>query len=221
MLGPVDGKRALALLNAVGRDPSPTAVRAFDEFFYPIVLRYVLKRHRFIGLEIARRTGAGGVSAAPMLADHQVEEAAHTTALIALRRARASARRFDPEAGDPVAWVVGAAAFAYVEVAKAMRREREDLAPGADVAPERATPSEDQPADILERQDLLDDLFLVLGDEERAVVILVLRYSYSYAEAAEVLLGDPAATKRIDYLLQSARRKLAPRWAALHDTDGR
>ena len=76
-----DERRALALLNAVAREPSPTAVRAFDEFFYPLIVAYIRKRHRAIGSERA-----------PSVERHQLDEAAHMTALIGLRRARASAR---------------------------------------------------------------------------------------------------------------------------------
>jgi DNA-directed RNA polymerase specialized sigma24 family protein len=216
---PGDSQRALALLNAVAREPSPTAVRVFDEFFYPLVVAYVRKRHRMLGLEVAARSGNGG-SAAPLLSRHQIDEAAHVTALTALRRARASARRFDPERGSPVAWVLRAAGFAYVEVAKAMAQDERRLMTQAEADAEAdigqpAPAAMSDPAEAVAGQDLIDQVFLVLADDERAVAILRLRYDSTYAEIAEALFGDASATKRVDHLLYSARRKLATRWTEL------
>lgn len=217
--GNLDSKRALALLNAVGREPTPTAVHAFDEFYYPLVVSFVRKRHRAIGLEVAAKTGATG-SAAPLLSLRHVEEAAHVTALVALRRARASARGFDPALGSPTSWVLRAASFAYVEVAKRLARDDERLGdPDTEAEAQPAPPDISDPAVLVEQHAQLDDLFLVLGDDERRVVVLVLRYSYSYAEVAAVLFGDATATKRVDRLLQSARKKLAIRWAEMKHQD--
>jgi DNA-directed RNA polymerase specialized sigma24 family protein len=218
---PTHSQRALAVLNAVAREPTPTAVHVFDEFFYPLVVAYVRKRHRKIGLEVAGKSGSGG-SAAPLLSRHQLDEAAHVTALTALRRARASAGRFDAERGSPVAWVLRSAAFAYVEVAKQMAQNESRLMTSAEADTDArvgrsASASTSDPAQVVASQDLIDQVFLVLADDERAVAVLRLRYDYTYTEIAEALFGDADATKRVDHLLHSARRKLADRWIELND----
>lgn len=220
-LGYIDSKRALALINAVGREPTPTAVRAFDEFFYPVVLQHVRKRHHHIGVEMGAKLGVGG-SAAPRLTTEQADEAAHITAIVALRRARASARQFDPALGTAVGWVLRAANFAYLEVARQLARDHAELVDGQEPPPEPvAPPATTDPAEIFQRQATLDHLFLVLGDDERRVVTLVLRYKYTYAQTAEIMFGDSNATKRIDHLLQAARSKLALRWKSMQPDDDR
>lgn len=210
----MQSKQALSLLLAVGRDSTPTAAKAFDEFYYPFIREYVLERHSLIGFDVAKWAGASG-SAAPDLAPEQLDEASHRATVTALRRARASAVRFDPALGTAIAWVRRAAAYAYVEVAKELAAERAGLARESEV-PDQVPAAGEDVAETLSRQQLLDDLFLVLSDDERRVVALVLRHGYTYKEAAHTLLGSPDETKKVDRLLQSARQKLAARWAQLH-----
>lgn len=210
-------KQALALMNAVARDSTTAAVQAFDEFFYPLVIDYIVERHGSIGFDVAAWMGASG-SAAPELDEHQIEEAQQRAALIALRRARASAARFDPAQGSPVGWVLRAAAYAYVEVAKQLARDQDELAASPEALETVASPAEDL-ADTLARQQLVDDLLLVLSDDERRVVALVLKHEYTYKQAAQRLFGSTDEAKRVDHLLQSARKKMAPRWAQLQGDD--
>lgn len=218
-LSDLDSRRALALLNAVAREPSRTAVLAFDEFFYPLIFAYVAKRHHTIGIEMGAKLSVGG-SAAPHVPSTQVDEAAHVTALVALRRARASASQFDATLGSPIGWVLRAAGYAYLEVARQLAQDQGELL--EDDEQDRPAPTAlTDPAEILARQSEIDDLFLPLSDDERRVVNLVLRYKYTYAQAAEIVFGDAKATKRVDHLLQSARTKLARRWASTHQDDDR
>lgn len=210
-------KHALALMNAVARDSTAAAVQAFDEFFYPLVVNYIAEQHDTIGFEVASWMGASG-SACPKLDSHQVEEAQQRVALISLRRARASATRFDPAQGSPVAWVLRAAAYAYVEVAKQLARDQDELAVSQEAMETVAAPAEDL-AETLGRQQMVDDLFLVLSDDERRVVALVLRHGYTYKQAARWLFGSVDEAKRVDHLLQSARKKMASRWTQLQGDD--
>jgi DNA-directed RNA polymerase specialized sigma24 family protein len=213
----MQSKQALSLLLAVGRDSTPTAANAFDQFFYPFISEYVLERHSLIGIDVAKWSCASG-SAAPELAPEQLDEAAHRATLTGLRRARASAARFDPALGTAIAWVRRAAAYAYVEVAKELAAERAGLVREPEVLEQMPAGSEDI-AETLARQQLLDDLFLVLSDDERRVVALVLKHGYTYKEAAHTLFGSAGQAKKVDRLLQSARQKLAPRWAELRGTN--
>lgn len=211
---PVDDQQALALLNAVANAPTPTAVRAFDAYFYDLVRDYIRRRHRFLGSQVAAATGATNNPAPPLSAD-RLEEAVHITATIALSRARASAGRFDPAKGRAVMWVYRAAIYAYVEVAQTFAEEQSELLTDAEARAVQARPSGrplDDPAELVASQDLVDDLFLALTDDERAAFILRTEYGFSYAEIAEVMLGTAGQTKRVDYLLQRARAKLIARY---------
>lgn len=122
-------ERAAALLRRQSEGDQALASE-FDALLYPVVLGYVKQRNRSLGETIARRTG--GVNPAPIVEAQDLDEVAHETTLLALRRARASAGRFDATLGSAVSWVLRAAAFAYLEVARKYARDRR-LAPLPDV----------------------------------------------------------------------------------------
>jgi DNA-directed RNA polymerase specialized sigma24 family protein len=202
-----------ALFAAVVRDPNGPSGKAFDNFFYDLVLRYVKKRHRLLGQEAGRLTGAGG-NLAPALPPDRIDEAAHMTAVIALRRAKKTARSFDPAAGSAEAWILRSAALAYVEVAQdltdfkrrltAVPTEEGQLTAAADAAREAC-----DVAELIARRQLISDAFAALPDDERRALILTRTYGYSYSAAADLMFGEPGETKKIDLLLQAAARKLA------------
>ena len=52
--------------------------------------------------------------------EEEVDEVAHDATATALRRVRQNAWKFDASKGRPTQWVIGAAEFAYIEVAKAV-----------------------------------------------------------------------------------------------------
>lgn len=220
--GGSDDQRALALLNAVAKAPTPTAVRAFDAYFYGLVCNYIRRRHRFLGDQVAASRSTMS-NPAPPLSPERLDEAVHMTATIALSRARASAGRFDPAQGRALMWVYRAAIYAYVEVAQTFAKEQRELLTEAEVQAAEVRTSEshrDDPAAIVASQDFVDDLFLVLTDEERRAFVLRTEYGYSYAEIAVVMLGTAAQTKRVDYLLQRACEKLRARYVEFHEGVG-
>ncbi len=85
---------------------------------------------------------------------------------------------------------------------KALPTDDEQLAQHADL---RGAP--DHSLEVATKVTLLDDLAR-LTEEERAAVQLVLRFGYTYSEAAEILFHDRTKNKKVDHLLQNARTKL-------------
>jgi DNA-directed RNA polymerase specialized sigma24 family protein len=65
-----------------------------------------------------------------------------------------------------------------------------------------------------EEQDLLTRALAELTDDERYVIVAQAHYGLTYAEIALYRWKDETATKRVDRLLQSAKRKLAEVQAA-------
>lgn len=219
---PIDDQRALALLNAVAVDSTPTAVEAFDDFFYEHIIAYIRRRHRSLGAEVARRKGLPANPAPPVDRD-RLEEACHIAANITLDRARARAATFDPSRGRVATWIYAAAAFAYVEVAKQFFKEQSELLTDVEARAAQDRPSTsplDDPAAFVASQDYIDNLFLALTDDERMAFALHTSDGYTYAEIAEQILGSADQTKRVDYLLQQARIKLRARYAELQGNDG-
>ncbi len=202
---------SLALLNAVAREPTPTAMRAFDEFFYERVKRHIHRYHRSMGGIFA--TAQMDLRSAPPLRADQVDEAAHVTALRALRRARASASQFDPEKGSAEGWVLRSASFAFVEVAKEMaginRVGRMEIMESSELEKhlDESTTGRDPAQQVIDQEEIVL-MFAELSDDERRAALLCWRFEFSYAGAAEVMFNDPGRIKRIDKLLQQARVKL-------------
>jgi DNA-directed RNA polymerase specialized sigma24 family protein len=143
---------------------------------------------------------------------------AHEATTIALRRVRQHASRFDPDRGTPTMWVIGAAEYAWIDVAKtivaARRSEQlvftapEDLLDVADPNPS----TEEHVLRQLHDADALADAASCLTIKEFAAIRLVVTTGYSYAETAQLLFGDPTMTKQVDGLLTRAKAKLAKAW---------
>ena len=144
-----------------------------------------------------------------------VAEVAHEATLITLRRVRENASKFDPRRGTATGWVIGAAEFAWVEVAKTIMTARqadgipiEDLLSLADPGPS----TEEHVLGHLEDEEALADAAGHLDDDEWTTLRLVVTAGYSYKEAAMMLFGDETMTKRVDRLLQDGKPKLAEAW---------
>lgn len=216
--------RASALLMAVARDPDGDAVRAFDALLYPEVLHYVRRRNRQLAQETLRLTGTGDMGV-PLVGVAELDEVAHDVTVLALQRARAAARRFNPNRGDALDWVLRAAGFAYLDVVRTRMDARRQLRvdPVEDEALEQVvdqSPAEDI-ADQVARRLLLDACLQQLSPDQRAAVLLCDRFGFTHAGTAEVMYGDRRQVKRVGYLLTEGRRKLAACWkAAIREGQG-
>src|SRR5436309_2493642 len=97
-------RRGGLLLEAIARAPANrTLSTEFNTLFYPVVLRYVKRRHGSLRASVAALTRNS--AAVPELDRQDIEEAAHATAWLALEGARAGAHRFEASRGTAVAWV--------------------------------------------------------------------------------------------------------------------
>lgn len=108
-----------ALLAELADDPDSDCWRQFDALFYPAVWRYLRTSHHQLSARVARYLKIDG-AVAPDVLPTEVDEVAHEATKVALRRVRQNAERFDPNRGTPAMWVIGAAEFAYVELAKSI-----------------------------------------------------------------------------------------------------
>lgn len=196
------------LLLALAEESTPQLVKEFDNCFYPIVKRYVLKRRLTLN-QMARGVSLPNVH----LEGERLEETAHQTAVIACARARAAAAEFDPARGSAEAWVLRNAAYAYREVAANLADSRRRLraAPTDDAALQDEIDSRHEApdtADVVVARERLHSLFELLDETERNVVILCRRDGYTYAQAAEILFGDASKTSRVGRVLRLALFKL-------------
>lgn len=206
-----------ALLAELAENTDSERWRDFDALFYPVVWRHLRSQHRELGARVARYLNVEG-PVAPEVLPSEVDEVAHEATTVALRRVRRNFLRFDPKRGTPLMWVIGAAEFAWVEVAKsivaARRSDRlrfvapEDLVNVVDANPT----TEEHVLGHLADAEALNDAADHLSEKEFAAIRLVATLGYSYAEAAEALFGDPGMRKQIDGLLSRAKRKLAAAW---------
>jgi DNA-directed RNA polymerase specialized sigma24 family protein len=210
-------RRGAQLLARLAVEPDGDCPRQFDALYYELVWRYLRTNDKKLAARVARYLKADGV-VAPEVLDEEVAEVAHDATLIALRRVRQGAARFDPARGTATGWVIGAAEFAWVEVAKTIVSARrsgqhlfvapEDLLAVADPNPT----TEEHVLRHLEDAEALADAARHLNENEWAAVRLVVTAGYSYAEAAQVIFGDETKTKQVGGLLERGKAKLAEAW---------
>jgi RNA polymerase sigma factor (sigma-70 family) len=122
--------------------------------------------------------------------------------------------------------VVGAAALSWVDVVRrtyGTRRQLHEVLIGDEelalVAPPE--PVEQGPEQRAEQLAALDGALSALAPQERFVVLAKYQYGLSYREIARRLFDTPEGEKRVDRILQRARKKLAnaeARWRAMDDT---
>lgn len=210
-------RRGRALLAELAADPDSDCWRQFDALFYPAVWRYLRANHAIVSARVARYVKVDGV-VAPDVLPEEIDEVALEATTVALRRVRENAARFDPDRGTPTMWVIGAAEYAYVEVAKtivaARRSDRLQFVPPEDLleVPDRNPTTEEHVFRHVEDAEALEDAVNHVSEKEFAALRLVLTAGYSYAEAAEVIFGDATMTRQVDGLLTRGKRKLAEAW---------
>lgn len=209
-----DGRRLLAEL---ATDPDSNCWRVFDALYYELVWRYLRMNHDKLASRVARYVGAGG-AAAPQVLTEEVDEVAHEATTIALRRVRQRAARFDPDRGTSTMWVIGAAEYAWVEVAKTIvsARRSDDLvftAPENLVdVPDPNPTTEEHVLRQFNDADALADAASYLTTNEFAAIRLRITLGYGHAEAAHHIFGDSSKTKQVDGLLTRGKAKLARAW---------
>ena len=212
-------RRGRELLAELAADPESDCWRQFDDLFYPIVWSYLRADHAKLAARVARFLQVEGV-VAPEVLPEEVDEVAHLATQRALRRVRENAERFDPQRGTPTKWVIGSAVYAWIEVAKEIVKARRSDQPAfldpadlVDIADPSPT-TEEHVLRHLADTEALADAAGQLSEKEFVAVRLVVTAGYSYAEAAEVIFGDPTMTKQVDGLLTRGKRKLAHAWVA-------
>jgi DNA-directed RNA polymerase specialized sigma24 family protein len=210
-------RRGHALLAELAADADSDCWRQFDALFYAAVWRYLRASHDKLGARVARYLKVDGVVAPDVLAE-EVDEVAHEATKVALRRIRQNAARFDPDRGTPTMWVIGAAEYAWIEVAKAIvaarRSDNLQFVPPEDLleVPDRNPTTEEHVLRHLQDTEALADAAYHVSDREFAAIRLVITAGYSYAEAAKVIFGDATMTRQVDGLLARGKRKLAKAW---------
>lgn len=217
-------RRGRALLAALVAGPNPDCARQFDTLFYEVVWRYLRANHAVLSARVARYLGVLGNVAPQVLAD-EVDEVAHDATATALRRVRQNAWKFDPER-SPTRWVIGAAEYAYVEVAKEVVRARRsdelrfvdplDLLGEADTNPT----TEEHVLRHLGDEQALADAASHLSEREFFALRLRVVAGYSRGEAAEKIFGDASMARQIDGLVERGKRKLANAWVGRRPSTG-
>jgi DNA-directed RNA polymerase specialized sigma24 family protein len=210
-------RRGRELLAELAKDPDSGCWRQFDAMFYEIVWRYLRVNGDRLGERVARYLGIGGTTAPPVLHE-EVDEVAHDATTMALRRVREKASQFDPARGTPTHWVIGAAEFAYTEVARAVVaarrspalefREPDDLVGFPDMNPT----TEEHVVRRIGDEEALADAAQVLSEHELTAIRLVVTLNFTYAEAAEVIYGDASMGRQVEWLLTHGKRLLAEAW---------
>jgi hypothetical protein len=219
-------RRGRALLAQLADDPGDKdCARQFDTLYYEIVWRYLRASHAVLATRVARYLGLAG-SVAPAVLEEEVEEVAHDATATALRRVRQNARKFDPTKGSPTRWVIGAAEYAYIEVAKAVvtarRSDRLEFVDPLDLldAPDRNPTTEEHVLRGLEDAETLAEAARHLSEKEFLALRLRATAWYSRGETAERIFGDETMKKQVDGLVERGARKLAEAWSDRRPSPG-
>lgn len=207
-------KRATELLLAV-REGSSEAASDYDALLYDFLRHTAMRRGRFMAADAAAQLHIEGTSGNIQRID--LEEVAEIAALNALRRARASALRFDPSKGDGATWALGALKFAYLDAQREVTGSRStghDVPMEDSVLHARMAFDNADPAIQVAARDALERALRALTEDERFVLLAKVQQGMAYTEIAAYRFGDETKTKLVDRLLQSARQKLANAQAA-------
>lgn len=210
-------ERACELLRRLADEPDAESAREFDALLYEFLWLYLRGAATRIAARVAGYAGVDGV-AAPELLPAELAEVAHDATTIALRRVREKAARFDSTRGTPTGWVIGAAEYAYVEVAKSLVEARrsphlafhdpQDFVDISDPAPS----TEEHIVARVSSEQALEEAAETLSEHEFAALRLVVTLKFSYSEAAEMIFGDANMARAVDGLLTRGRKKLAAAW---------
>jgi DNA-directed RNA polymerase specialized sigma24 family protein len=204
-------ERATELLVRLAHEQNPQLARAYDELLFKDLYNVVRRR----GVSLAMRAAETAVKGVwlPRVQPGDLDAIALDATVGALERARRTADRFDPARGDGGSWALGATGFAYIDAVRdfyLVRRKGElvnvDPADLDELAGQRTTGATTE--QIAETRAALMDALERLTSDERYVVLAQAQYGMSYTEIATYRFGSPLETKKVDRLLQSARRKL-------------
>lgn len=203
--------RSTELLVRLAEEQDPHLARAYDELLFKDLYNVVRRR----GVSLAMRAAETGVKGVwlPRVQPGDLDAIALDATVGALERARRTADRFDPDRGDGASWALGAAGFAYIDAVRdfyLVRRKGEsvnvDPTELGELADQRITGATTE--QIVETRAALMDALARLTNDERYVVLAQAQYGMSYTEIATYRFGGPLETKKVDRLMQSARRKL-------------
>jgi DNA-directed RNA polymerase specialized sigma24 family protein len=210
-------KDASGLLEKIAAGAGEDCALQFDVLLYEFVWRYLRANSGRIAERVGRYVGSDAAAGPPLLAN-ELAEVAHDATTLALRRVREKAGRFDAAQGKATLWVLGAAEYAFVEVAKAIAAARrpthytfEDPQTFLEV-PDSSPSTEEHILAKISNEQALEEAARALSEHEYAALRLVHTLKFSYAEAAEVIFGDAGMDRAIDGLLVRGRRKLAEAW---------
>lgn len=194
-------RRGRALLAQLVEDPDDEdCARQFDSLYYEIVWRYLRANHAVLATRVARYLGQVG-AVAPEVLREEVEEVAHDSTKTALRRVRQNAHKFDPSKGSPTRWVIGAAEYAYIEVAKAVltarRSDRLEFVDPLELLdePDRNPTTEEHVLRQIEDAEAMADAASHLSEKEFLALRLRATAGYSRGEVAERIFGDATMKK--------------------------
>jgi hypothetical protein len=171
-------RRGRELLDELAADPDSDCWRQFDALFYPPVWRYLRANHAALNSRVARYLKVDG-NVAPDVLPEEVDEVAHEATKVALRRVRQNATGFDPQRGTPTMWVIGAAEYAWIEVARAIaaarRSDRLQFVPPDDFVdePDRNPTTEEHVFRHLQDAEALEDAARHVSEKEFAALRLV------------------------------------------------
>src|SRR4051812_42391292 len=96
-------RRGAELLAELAETATEECRRQFDALFYELVWRYLRASNKSLGARVARYLNVEGV-VAPEVPEEDVAEVAHEATLIALRRVRENAWKYDPSRGTATGW---------------------------------------------------------------------------------------------------------------------
>ncbi len=204
--------QATSLLLQFAERGDPAAASAYDDLLYRFLFLTIKTRAQLLARQASFLTGAE--IQLPTVPVGDLDAVAHDTTVAALARARATAARFDASRGDGATWALNAAALAYVDVVRAhfgIRRAMQTtpMEPGALAEVADRSHSAADPADVIETRQAIDAALATLTADERFAIVGHLQSGLSYAEIALYRFGDASQTKKVDRIMQSARRKLA------------
>lgn len=205
-------QRATELLTRLAHEQDPSLARAYDELLFKDL--HDIIRRRGVSLAMRAAESASKGVWVPRIQPADLDAIALDATVSALERARRTAVRFDPTRGDGASWALGAAGFAYIDVVRdfyQVRRRTSTVSVDpfelGELSDQRTTSA--SPEHIVETRAALLDALERLTSDERYAVLAQAQYGMSYAEIATYLFGDRLQVKKVDSLLQRARRKLA------------
>jgi RNA polymerase sigma factor (sigma-70 family) len=201
--------RATTLLLELA-EGSESAAREYDSHLYGFLVGVAIDRGVHMARDFAESKGAA-VAGFVQVRKDELEEVARDAVLVALRRAKGAALRFDAERGDGASWALGALGPAFLEELRRRRGARRALlevpSEDSELEPTWSTTHSD-PEQHAEVRDALDRALGALDEDERFVILAKLHYGLTYREIAAARFGDASKTKDVDHVLQRSRAKL-------------